>query len=345
MKALFLGLGGIGQRHLRNLRTLHPEARIAAVRYANRTFEITSDLKADHSVDLVAKYEIALYPSIADAIAGFVPDVAIVASPTSVHTSQTVELLRAGLPVLLEKPISADREDLDEIARLVGEGRGPVMVGYMLRFHPGVRRLKELLDAGILGRLYSARIVAHAYMPDWHSYEGVKDFYAGRRDLGGGTILTNIHLIDLMYWMLGLPERLWCLGGSLSPFDFDVEDSTATLFDYRIDGRPVPVSLHLSFVQRPPKNAITFHGERGSLSWDLTGGKVVLAATSPGASDEYDFSAFAWNDMFVAELKHFLDAVAEKTRPESDFESVRGGHLLALAMRDSLESGEPVRVT
>lgn len=52
VKVLFLGLGSVGQRHLRNLRQLRPGAGIAAVRHDDRWFEITPDLAADRSVDM-----------------------------------------------------------------------------------------------------------------------------------------------------------------------------------------------------------------------------------------------------------------------------------------------------
>ena len=58
MKALFVGLGGIGQRHLRILRDLMPKVEISAVRRRGRRFEITDQLEADYSVDLIEKYQI-----------------------------------------------------------------------------------------------------------------------------------------------------------------------------------------------------------------------------------------------------------------------------------------------
>lgn len=336
MRVLFLGLGGVGQRHLRNLKALRPDAEIAAVRHGKRAFEITADLKADTSVDIAKKYAIIEFPRIAEAVARFRPDFAIIASPSSVHATQTIELLRAGVPVFLEKPISVDSLELDNIADLLGQGHGPVMVGYMLRFHPAFTKFRELFLSGLLGRLYSGQVVANTYMPDWHPYEGPKDFYAGRKDLGGGVILTNVHLIDLMVWLLGRPRTLWTLGGSLSPLKLDVEDSTVTLFDY-----PAPVSLHLSFVQKPVENFMTLRGENGRLRWDLGLASVVFDA-SDGKSQQYDFSSFSWNDMFVAELAHFIGAVEARAKPQAAYQDVLDGHRVALAMKQSLQSGQPM---
>ena len=60
MRAVFFGLGGAGQRHLRNLKFLYPECEIAAIRSVNRTFEISNDLTANPDVDIMDKYNIRI---------------------------------------------------------------------------------------------------------------------------------------------------------------------------------------------------------------------------------------------------------------------------------------------
>ena len=56
MKALFIGLGGVGQRHLRILKKLYPNIQIGAVRKRGNTFEISDDLKIDKNVNIIKKY-------------------------------------------------------------------------------------------------------------------------------------------------------------------------------------------------------------------------------------------------------------------------------------------------
>ncbi len=342
MKALFLGLGGVGQRHLRNLRHLRPEAAVAAVRHSGRTFEITPELKADHTTNIVEKYAISEFTDLDAAIADFAPDIAIVSTPSNTHAALASRLVAARVPVFLEKPISHDRESLDQLLDALHGSSVPVMVGYMLRYHPAVRHLKAVMEAGGMGRLTGAHVVANTYMPGWHPYEGVGDFYAGRKDLGGGTILTNIHLIDLLHWMLGAPERLWCVGGTLASFEIDVEDTVGALFEFRRDGRSVPATLNLSFVQRPVENTMTFRFEAGEVRWDLATQTVVRNDVEAGETETKAFGEFGWNDMFVAEMEHFLDCVAAGRRPDSDVRTVAGGHAMALALATSLETGQVV---
>lgn len=333
-----LGLGGVGQRHLRNLKAMRPDAEIAAVRHSGRTYEITPTLAADRSVDIEEKYAIRTFPTIAAAVETFQPDLAVVATPSSLHGSQAAELAAAGVPVLLEKPLAHDEDAMDLLVGAANQSGTPVMVGYMLRFHPGVLKLRELLAAGAVGRIVSGHVVANTYMPDWHGYEKPTDYYVGQRALGGGTVLTNIHLIDLLVWIMGAPARLWCQGGKLSDFDIDVEDTISALLQFDDD---VAVTLNMSFVQRPPLNVMTFRGSEGEISWNLAEAGVTLCRAD-GSRETVAAEPVEWNDLFVAEMRAFVDAVEAGRTPSPALAEVLDGQRAAFAMKRSLASGEVV---
>lgn len=335
MKALFLGLGGVGQRHLRNLKALQPDAEIAAVRHGRRTFEITPALAADRSVDIEEKYAIRTFPTITAAVESFSPDLAVVATPSSLHGAQAAELAAAGVPVLLEKPLAHDEDAMDLLVGAANQSGTPVMIGYMLRFHPGVLKLRELIAAGAVGRLNSGHVVANTYMPDWHPYETPSDYYVGRQALGGGTILTNIHLIDLLVWIMGPPARLWCQGGKLSDLDIDVEDTISALFQF--DGG-VAVTLNMSFVQRPPLNVMTFRGTEGEISWNLAEAGVTLCRPD-GRRETVAAEPVEWNDLFVAEMRAFIDAIEAGRAPSPALAEVLDGQRAAFALKRSLAEG------
>lgn len=341
MKALFLGLGGVGQRHLRNLKALRPDTEIAAVRHARRTFEITADLAVDDQVNIEEKYDIRVFKSLEQGIDQFAPDISIIATPSSLHAEQASSLVAAGVPILLEKPLAHDEPAMDALVNAQKIHATPVMVGYMLRFHPGARKLRDMIRDGAVGRLYSGHVVAHTYMPDWHSYESPSDYYVGSRALGGGTVLTNIHLIDLLAWILGTPERLWCRGGRLSNLDIDVEDTVSALFDYQIDGSPVPVTMNMSFVQNPQANQMVFRGASGEIVWDLGADELVLTDTS-GKSEQISVEGLEWNDLFIREMQHFIEAVTGNHPMESALQDVTGGQRMAFALKSSLERNEIV---
>lgn len=338
MNVLFFGLGGVGQRHLRNLLKIVPQARIGAVRKQGRSFEIGDDLKPNENIDIVAQYKIEVFASLAQAKA-FRPDFAIVANPTSEHASTALELVSSGIPVFLEKPISDRIDNVGELLRLSRQKNVPVMVGYMMRFHPCAAKIKEMLQDHRIGKIYSVILIVNSYMPAWHSYEPYNGFYAGQKALGGGVVLTEIHEVDLLNWYFGNPQRLWAVGGKLSGLDIDVEDTVSVLLEQESQGAKFPVNINMSFVQKAPLRKMLIQGEKGRIEWDIAASQIVVEDKSDNKQEVYDHSQLQRNDLFVAEIKHFIKCLKENSEPLTSLDKVIGGHLTALAIRDSLERG------
>lgn len=337
MKALFVGLGGVGQRHLRNLLRLRPRAEILAVRRSGRAFEIRDDLTPDRSVDIAEKYRIKRFATLAKA-AREKPDFAVVSNPTSLHLETAAALVRLGVPVFLEKPISDSEKGLDELARLAARAKVPVMVGLMMRFHPCAERVRELLSAGALGPIHSAVLICHSYVPSWHSYEKPKEFYAGSRALGGGAVLTEIHELDLLHWYFGAPKRVWAAGGKLSGLDIDVEDAASSLLEFEGGGRRFTASVNVSFAQPVPTRRLWVFGERGRLSWDVLKNRVELDVAGRGEPEVFERADFQRNELFVRELSHFLDRLADGSEPRTSLAEALPAHRTALRIRDAVRT-------
>ena len=100
-----------------------------------------------------------------------------------------------------------------------------------MRFHPCLQRLHELVQEKKVGRILSVRAEIGEYLPGWHTYEDYRQMYASRQDLGGGVILSQIHELDYLYWLFGLPRSVYALGGHLSRLEIDVEDTADILME------------------------------------------------------------------------------------------------------------------
>src|SRR5204863_1605636 len=103
----------------------------------------------------------------------------------------------------------------DELIATARSRDAVVAVGCQLRSHPALRRLHDLLAEGVLGRLIAVHVEQGEYLPGWHSYEDYRQSYAARRELGGGVVLTQIHELDYVHWLFGLPQRVFAVGGRL----------------------------------------------------------------------------------------------------------------------------------
>ncbi len=337
MNVLFFGLGSVGQRHLRNLLKINPDARIAAIRKKGRLFEIGYDLQPDYNTDIVRKYKIELFSSLKEAKA-FNPDFAIVANPTSQHVPTALELAANDIPIFLEKPISESFDQLQDLVQLAQERDVPIMVGYMMRFHPGAIKMKELIDNKKIGKIYSVILIVNSYMPSWHKYEQYNESYAGKKSLGGGVVVTEIHELDLLNWYFGSPQRLWAVGGKLSSLDIDVEDTVGILFEQEFDREKFPIVINMSFAQKAMSRKMLIHGERGKIEWDILASKITVEDKADNQQQVYDYPEFQRNDMFITELKYFIECLNKKTEPSTSLNKVLGGHSTALAIKDSLDT-------
>lgn len=327
MRALIVGLGSIGQRHARNLRTLlGDDVELLALRARSRT-EV-SGVRAITSID--------------DALAAR-PDIAFICNPTRLHVPVAQRLADAGVHLFLEKPVADSMDGVDDLVRTV-EQRGIVaVVGCQLRFHPCLRRLQALLGAGAVGSVTSVRIAVGEYLPGWHPYEDYRESYAARRELGGGVILTLIHELDYAYWLFGKPERLFAVGGHLSNLEIDVDDTASILMQCRSGQRVLPVHVQMDFLQRPPARNCEVVGDGGKIRVDLVGNTVCAYDAEGVMRDELRVD-FERNQLYLDELAHFLACVRGEERPLVPLSDGIAALRIALAARASIDNGQLMEI-
>ena len=293
MKFLIVGLGSIGRRHMRNLLALGQRDIIL---YRTQRSTLPDD-------DLTAyPTETNLEKALSQK-----PDAVVVSNPTSLHLEVAIPAALAGCHLLLEKPISHTMDRIDELRKSVKIGGGNVLVGYQFRFHPDVHKVKELLMEEAIGRPLSVRAHWGEYLPGWHPWEDYRQGYSARTDLGGGVVLTLSHPLDYLRWLFGEVNEVWAFSGNLGELGVDVEDSAeiGVKFSNGVIG-----SIHLDYLQQPPNHYLEIIGTDGTIHWDYSGGGVSLFRSQEKAWQNLSVQgAYERNDMFLAEMSHFLDLV------------------------------------
>jgi predicted dehydrogenase len=297
---LVVGLGSIGQRHARNWRALG-----------------LGELRAARE-----------FPSLEAALATQ-PDVVLVTNPTSLHVATARQAVQAGAHVLVEKPLG---HSLDGVCELLDEARQRqrvLCVGYNLRCHPGLARLREIVQTGGIGRPLVARAEMGEYLPDWHPWEDYRQSYSARRDLGGGPVLTLSHELDALCWVLGRPRRIAGMAAHTSSLEVDTEDAAelTLLFESGALG-----SVHVDYVRRAPRRLLEVTGEQGIVRWEYD--TNCLLRYAPGTREwrvEEGDPAFTRNAMYLAELWQFARWVTDHVRgPLANGE--QGAAILGLAL-------------
>lgn len=331
-----IGMGGIGQRHVRNLRFLLGDTvEILAYRVRGRSAVLTDTLEVESGASLEEKYKIRVFHQI-DAALAQKPDVAFVCNPSSMHVATALAAAQAGCHLFIEKPLSHNIEGVDALIDVVEHKALVALVAYPLRFHPCLRLTSDILDQHRIGHPVAVRAEVGEYLPGWHGYEDYRQMYASRRDQGGGVILSQIHEMDYLYWLFGMPNRLFALGGHLSDLEIDVEDTASILMDCA----GVPVHLHQDFIQRPPSRTLQIVGDAGKIFADLRTPRVQLFDDRGTLVEDENFEGFARNQTFLDELKHFLECLAGRCTPVVSVREGAKSLRMALAARESLATGQ-----
>ena len=342
MKILMIGLGGIGQRHTRNLRALLGDSvEIIAYRVRRQMHVVTPTMGADESRNVEDVYSIRAFYELEEALAEK-PDIAFVCNPSSLHIPVTLACLRAGCDVFIEKPLADSLDGTDELVRVAEEHKRIAMVGYQLRFHPCLLKLAETVRSGQLGNLLAVRATIGEYLPNWHPYEDYRQMYASRADLGGGVVLSQIHEVDYLYSLFGLPSRIYALGGHWSELEIDVEDTASILMECSVDGRPFPIHLHQDYLQSPPSRQCEVIGDRGRVVMDLHAMTVCVFTRGNKEPDVHSFAGFERNQLFLDQTRHFLDCVQSRQRPVVDLRDGQQSLRMALAVKASIASRQPI---
>ena len=328
MKGLIVGLGSIGRRHARNWAALGLGP-LAVCRQLGRPQPEALGVEARE------------YTSLQRALDTERPDVVLVTNPTSLHVETACQALRAGAHVLVEKPLGDALSGVAELLHTASASNRHVMVGYNLRFHPGLQRLKALADRQAIGRIVSARAEYGEYLPDWHPWEDYRASYSGRRDLGGGAVLTLSHALDAVCWLLGAPRRLTAMAAHASSLEIDTEDVADIVLQFK---HCQTATVHVDYLRRPPRHALELVGEGGVLRWDNEANRILqyVPSTRQWRVEEGD-PRFERNDMYLAELRHFVACVrGELERPLVDGQQAAAVLAIVLAALRASTDGRSV---
>lgn len=340
MKALIIGLGSVGQRHARNLRTLlGTDVELMAYRVRN----LPRVSIAPGAASVAEQCGIREYSDLQEAL-GRRPEAVFVCNPSRLHIPVAIAAARAGANLFIEKPLSDSYHGVEELIELVERKELTAVVGYQMRFHPCLQRLHALLCDGMIGRVVAVRAEAGEYLPGWHPHEDYRTSYAARADLGGGVLLSQIHEMDYLYWMFGRPRRIFALGGKLSDLEIDVEDVASVSMECLVDSRPVPIHLHQDYLQCPPSRICQVIGTAGKAVVDLRAASVEVYGERGQLRESNRYEHFQRNQMFLDELRSFLDTLEGKQPPAVTLRDAAQSLLMALAARQSLQTGQVVEL-
>src|SRR5881227_242939 len=192
-----IGCGVIGHIHAEAIATL-PDAQLVAV--------VDTVLKPTQ--ELMDEFHVTHYGNLQEMLAREQLDVVDVCTPSGMHGEHACQVMRAGVNVIVEKPMEVSRAAIEEMLRVQQETGVKLAVISQHRFDPDTIKVHDLVEAQAFGRL----VLGNALIPWWRSQAYYDSgAWRGTWKLDGGGVLMNqsIHSIDLLQWLMG-PVKSVC---------------------------------------------------------------------------------------------------------------------------------------
>lgn len=299
MKILVIGAGSIGRRHINNLNLLGytnidvVDTNTSRLTYVKETFDIAN---VSH-----------------DSKKG-VYDVAFILTPPVYHMEMALELAKKGTDLFIEKPLSHNLTDVDELIQYKKDTNIVIMVGYNLRFHCGLQELKSRLEKTV-GNMYYIRAEIGQYLPDWRPWQDYRKNYTAIKEWGGGILLDGSHEIDYMMWLVNdTIKDVKAIYDRVSNLEITVEDIAEIILQFESG---IIGSIHVNMIERGYNRYCKVIGEKGTIKWVFKDNTLEMydGESRTLTSTKYEYDP---NHSYVEELKHFFSCIETRSEPLSN---------------------------
>lgn len=295
MKVVLIGAGAYARAHALAIRDI-PEFRLAAV----------VDHDARRAEELAAEFGGVAFTDVDEACAAVHPDIATVVVPTAAHVEVALRALRAGIHVLLEKPLA---RSVAECATLVDEAdrRGLLVdVVSQRRFQEGGAAVKEALSAGLLGRVGTVHLDTSVWRDESYFTDAG---WRGRSADGGGNLLNHgWHALDLLIWFAGVPEEAQGFRTTSRVQGVDVEESLAAALRFPDGCLGI---LEASLVAKGgARMRVTLTGDRGT-AWVEDKAAGLVHVDDQGETRELRWESVDADAALRAQYAGLINAIRE----------------------------------
>lgn len=341
-----VGPGLMGMKHIELIRE-HPGAELAAI----------VQPEPNHARELERTLGVPVHADVETCLAASRPDGIILSSPNRFHFAQASTCIEAGVPILIEKPITDDVGEAEALVQLVTDRGTPAMVGHHRAHSPLVRAARDVVQSGRLGRIVTFQGSAVFRKPD--------DYFAAapwRTQPGGGPILINlIHEVGMMRTFCGEIEAVQAMASSRVR-GHAVEDTAAITLSFRNGALGVFIlsdsgasarsweqttGENPAFFNVRDENCYTLTGERGALHFP-----TLRLETFPSEAEASWMKPFAVetvpvtrHDPLKAQLDNLLGVIrGEATVVVTPLDGLRNLRVIDAIQRSAV-SGRRIEVT
>lgn len=322
----------MGKRRTRNLRCL-------------RAGEIIGfDPRADRRKEAEEKCKIKTFSDFDEAMAQD-PDALVISTPPDLHVKYAMVAAKKDKHFFTEANVVD--EGVDELIALCKDKKIVAAPSCTMRFHPAVKKIKELVDGGVVGKPLALTHHCGQYLPDWHPWEDYRKFYVAKKATGAAREIVPFELVWLT-WVLGDVDEISCFKGKLSKLDVKIDDAYQVIMRFR---NGVLGHMLIDVIARAPHRVFRLLGEEGVIEWDW-GSKVVRVFTAkdkkwakyPVGEGKPEKGYTVGEKMYIEEMDQFLRAIKGKGKYPYTLEEDKKILAILYAAERSSDKGVHVKV-
>ena len=292
LTALFIGLGSIGTRHLKNLASVCKKRGIALQADALR-----SDLNRALRPGVSELLHRQLTES--DPIGHY--DLIFITNPTSLHADALARVRGKAGALFIEKPIFSAEQTGLSLSDYLDPGQ-KAYVAAPMRWCGTMLALKRHLPEL---KPYCARVLCSSYLPDWRPGVDYRTVYSAHRAMGGGVTIDLIHEWDYLTDLFGMPQEVYNIKGQYSELEIDSDDVSLYIARYP----HLVAEVHLDYFGRGYRRSIELFCPDGSCVADFGAGTLTL----PNGTVEHCEEDV--NERYLREMEYFLTYAAGPAGP------------------------------
>ncbi|MBL1241091.1 MAG: Gfo/Idh/MocA family oxidoreductase [OCS116 cluster bacterium] len=302
MKFLVVGLGSMGKRRVRNLIALGFKDDV-----------IGFDLRADRRAEAKSKYDIQISDNFEAALEQYKPGALLISTPPNFHMHYAHIAAKNNISCFIEASV-VDADKILELIELIKTKAIVMAPSCTMRFYPAPMKIKQLIDEHKIGDILNYNYHTGQYLPDWHPWEKIEDFYVSNPDTGGCREIVPFELTWLND-IFGDSTALACVRRKLTDMPADIEDIYHCLLQYPNN---VIGNLTVEVISRPrATRQMRILGTTGEIIYTADDNIVKYINTDMDEWQEFSFAQGTVEagyinpeEPYINEVKAFVQAVA-----------------------------------
>jgi len=300
MNFLVIGLGSMGKRRVRNL---------IALGHINNV--IGFDPRSDRT-DEAKDYGIQVFNDFDEAIANQKPDAFLISTPPNLHMKYANFAAKNNISCFIEASV-VDADKILELSKIITNKKIIMAPSCTMRYYPGPMKIKELIENNAIGKVLNYNYHTGQYLPDWHPWENIEDFYVSNPDTGGAREIVPFELTWLND-IFGDSTPLACVRKKLTNMSADIDDIYHCILEYPDN---VIGNLTVEVISRPKavrefrvmgsEGEIVFSGDTNSVKYINTQMKEWITFSFDTGTVQKGY--INPEEPYINEVKDFVDNV------------------------------------